>query len=140
LRPETQTKAELRAERDHWKKLAEEGLDPRIKSMRLEDGRFDMAVTGPIVEMMAIAMVGQFKEGGAKNYMEMSLFDRDEPWSRYTVTEQKVGKLSPHDKVTKLDAALRDAESFIARTSGNGETDYRAGIAAVLAEVSVADE
>lgn len=85
----------LAAEVDHYKKIAEEGVTPLIKSMKLEDGHFDLSVTGPIVEAMAVAFIGQFKEGGSTNYMEMSLFDRDEPFQRYTMTVQKVGAKSP---------------------------------------------
>lgn len=117
MKPETPTKAELRAERDHWKELAEKGLEPRIASMRLEDGHFDMAVTGPIVEMMAMALVGQFKEGGAKNFMEMSLFDRAEPFQRYTVTVQKVGALSPADKLSAAEKRIADLEAELAKPS-----------------------
>lgn len=101
-----QTKAELRAERDHYKQLAEEGLMPRIKDMRLENGEFNMSIIGPITEYIATAFVGQFKAGGAVNFMEMNLYDRDEPFQRYTLTVQKVGANSPADK-------LRDAEAKI---------------------------
>ncbi|MGM4911462.1 hypothetical protein [Rhizobium sp. 768_B6_N1_8] len=91
----------LAEEVTHYKQLAEEGTAPLIKSMKLEDGHFDLSVTGPIVEAMACAFVGQFKEGGSVNYMEMSLFDRDEPFQRYTVTVQKVGAKSPADLVNE---------------------------------------
>lgn len=97
---------------EHYRELAEEGTQPLIKRMKLEDGTFDMEVTGPMVEAMAIALVGQFKEGGAKNYMEMNLFDRDEIGQRYVVTVQKAGAQSPHDKAAEAaaDAAkLREA-------------------------------
>ncbi|MBY3263849.1 hypothetical protein HFO15_19675 [Rhizobium laguerreae] len=93
--------AELRQHRDHYKQLAEEGTGPLIKSMKLEGGHFDMSVTGPIIEAFAVALVGQFKEGGSVNYMEMSLYDRDEPFQRYTVTVQKVGAKSPADLVNE---------------------------------------
>jgi hypothetical protein len=102
-----ETKAQLRAERDHYKKFAEAGVGPIIKSMRLENGKFDLEVTGPIVEMISVAFVGQFKAGGATNFMEMSLYDRDEPYQRYILTVQKAGAKSPADK-------LRDAEARIA--------------------------
>lgn len=100
--------AEVRAERDHYKELAEKGLDPLVKSMRFENGEINMEVAGPIVEMMAAGFVGQFKAGGAKNYMEMSLFDRDEPYQRYVLTFQKVGEKSPADLVNEARKNLED--------------------------------
>lgn len=90
----------------HYKKIAEEGTAPLIKSMKLENGEFDMSVTGPIVEAFAVALVGQFKAGGAVNYVEMSVFDRDEPFQRYAVTVQKVGAKSPADLVNEARADI----------------------------------
>jgi hypothetical protein len=81
--------------------------------MRLEDGHFDMSVTGPIVEAFAVALVGQFKEGGSANYMEMSLFDRDEPFQRYTVTVQKVGAKSPADMVNEARARVAELDERV---------------------------
>jgi hypothetical protein len=104
----TQKKAELKAERDHYKKLAEEGMEPRIKEMRFEDGSFNLSVTGPMVEAMAMTLVGQFIEGGATNFMEMTVFDRFvNPGDRYIVTVQKAGAKSPAD-------LLREAKEKIA--------------------------
>jgi hypothetical protein len=102
----------LAEERDHYKKLAEEGTAPLIKSMKLEDGHFDMSITGPIVEAFAVALVGQFKEGGSVNYMEMNLYDRDEPFQRYTVTVQKVGAKSPADLVNEARAQVAAIEQL----------------------------
>lgn len=96
----------LAEEAAHYKKIAEEGTAPLIKSMKLENGEFDMSVTGPIVEAFAIALVGQFKAGGAVNYVEMSVFDRDEPFQRYAVTVQKAGAKSPADLVNEARAEV----------------------------------
>lgn len=112
MKPETLTKAELRAERDHYKDLAEKGMEPRIKSMRLEDGSLNMEIAGPIVELMAIGFIGQFKASDATNFMEMNLFDRDEPYQRYTITIQKVGAKSPAD-------LLKEAKDRIAYLEQN---------------------
>lgn len=93
----------LVAERDEALKAAE-GLEPRIKHMRFEDGQFDMALTGQTVEAIAVAFVSHFKSLGAENYVELNMFDRAEPFQRYTVTVQKVGALSPADKVKAAEA------------------------------------
>lgn len=94
----------LVAERDEARETAEKGLEPRIKHMRFGDGHFDMALTGEAVEAIALAFVSYFKSLGAENYVELNLFDRAEPFQRYTVTVQKVGALSPADKVTAAEA------------------------------------
>ncbi|MBD9542922.1 hypothetical protein IB276_26095 [Ensifer sp. ENS04] len=98
----------------HYKKLAEEGTAPLLKSMKFENGEFDMSVTGPIVEVMAMAFVGQFKAGGSVNYMEMNLYDRDEPFQRYAVTVQKVGAKSPADLVNEARARIAELEAQLA--------------------------
>lgn len=108
-----QTKAELRAERDHYKQLAEEGLMPRIKDMRLGNGEFNMSIIGPITEYIATAFIGQFKAGGAVNFMEMNLFDREEPFHRYTLTVQKVGAKTPTDKLRDAEARIEELESAL---------------------------
>lgn len=107
----------ITAERDHYKEIAEQGIQPVIERMCFENGRFDVEITGPMVEAMAVALVGQFKEGGATNFMEMSLYDRDEPFQRYTVTVQKAGALSPADKVRVIenerDEALKEGTDMM---------------------------
>lgn len=105
------TKAELIAERDHWQKLALEGLEPRMRQMKFGSGEFSMEVLGPAVEHIAIALVSYFKANGAENYVEMNIHDRDEPFQRYTVTVQKVGKLSPADKVRIAEARVAELEA-----------------------------
>lgn len=106
--------ASLQAQVDHWRTLAEEGTEPLLKSMKFENGQFDMAVTGPIMDVIAMGIVGQFKATGCVNYNELNLYDRDEPFQRYTVTVQKVGAMSPAEKAgimtKRRDEALSAAE------------------------------
>jgi hypothetical protein len=113
MKPETPTKAELKALVAHYKQLSEEGMEPRIKEMRLEDGSFNLSVTGPMVEAMGIALVGQFKQGGATNFMEMSFSDRDEPYQRYIVTVQKAGAKSPADLLSEAKARIAQLEQML---------------------------
>jgi hypothetical protein len=107
VKPTTQTKAELRAERDGWKKLAEEGLDPTLADLRLEGGALSMALAGPVVERIAVLFVEYFRGLVASNYIEFNIHDRREPFQRYTLTMQKVGALSPADKVGVAREALK---------------------------------
>lgn len=111
----------LRAERDYWRELAEKGLEPRLKSMRLEDGEFNMEVVGPAVELIAIALVGNFKANKTQNYYEMTLYDRDEPYQRYVVTVQKAGALSPHDKAALAEAKVAELQARIDAALSEGE-------------------
>jgi hypothetical protein len=115
MKPETQTKAELRAERDHWRKLAEEGLEPRMRQIRFGDGEFSMEVLGPAVEHIAVAFISYFKANGAENYVEMNVHDRDNPFERYTLTVQKVGNLSPADKVRIAEQKVAELEARLSK-------------------------
>lgn len=128
-----QTKAEPRAERDHYKRLAEEGIMPRIKGMRFENGECNMEVVGPITEYIATAFICQFKAGGAENFMEMNFYDRDEPFQRYILTVQKVGAKSPADKLKEANAKLamlvRALKPFAEAADGRRSKDVMGAIA-----------
>jgi hypothetical protein len=99
----------------------EDGPEVFLKSMKFENGQFDMAVTGPAMEHIAACVVGHFKALGPENYFEMSLFDREDPSERYVVTVQKVSAKSPHElrKAAEADVAefMRrlDARWFLAQ-------------------------
>lgn len=117
MRTETETKAELRASRDAWKKLAEEGLEPRIRELRLAGADMNVQITGKAVEHISVAFVSYFKSLGAENYVEMNIHDRDEPFARYTVTVQKVGALSPADKVKAAEKRAVELEELLKNTA-----------------------
>lgn len=74
-------------------------MDPNIQSMRLENGKFDMALGGPMVQNVALMMTEWFRESGAKNYIEMTLHARTEPFERYQfyVQKQGDGAKTPHE-------------------------------------------
>lgn len=105
--------ADVKAERDHYKKLADEGLEPRLRELHYGKDGFRAEVVGPTVELLALAFVSHFKDGGATNFMEMSIYDRDEPYQRYTLTVQKVGALSPADKLNKAEARIAGLEAML---------------------------
>ena len=73
--------------------------DPTLKSMRLEDGRFDVELGGDVVKHIALIITTWFRESGAKNYMEMSINATDEPFERYLFYVQKRGDgaKTPHE-------------------------------------------
>lgn len=106
----------LRRELDQALEAVDKLLEPAVKSFQLEDGTFSMALTGPAMERLAAVIVGHFKALGPENYFEMTLFDREDPGERYTVTVQKVSAKSPHelrreaeDRVEELEKQLRGA-------------------------------
>lgn len=103
--------ADVKAERDHYKKLADEGIEPRLQELHYGKEGFRAEVVGGAVEFLALAFVSHFKAGGAKNFVEMSIYDRDEPFQRYTLTVQKVGALSPADKLNQAQARIADLEA-----------------------------
>jgi hypothetical protein len=110
----------LTADVDHWKELAEKGLEPRMRRMRFENGEFEMEYTGEVAEAIALAMVGHFKASGAVNYLQMNIHDREEPFRRYTVTIQKVGAKSPADKVADAEARVIELEHRLAALEDSG--------------------
>lgn len=108
--------AEKRGEERERERLSE----PLVKSFQFEDGSFNIVLTGPAVEHMAAAFVGHFKAMGAENYFEMNLFDREEPYQRYTVTVQKVSGKSPADKVKDAEARIAELEAKLAHAIRKG--------------------
>jgi len=93
--------------------------DPTLKHMRLENGEINMAVAGPMVERLALAMTAWFRESGAENYVEMNLNARDNSDDRYCVTVQKVWAKSPHqlraEAEAARDSALRERDELAHR-------------------------
>jgi hypothetical protein len=113
----------LDAERSHFQELAEHGLEPRMKSMRLENGEVNLQVTGPMVEAMAMAYVLHFKGIGATTFVEFNIHDREEPFQRYTVTVQKVSGKTPADLLNECKAnhaaLVEAAEAVLAHRVGD---------------------
>lgn len=102
--------ARLTAERDHYKDIAENGVEPLLSKMSFESGVYDLEFTGHSASMMAMSFVGYFKGMGATNYLEMNLNDRDAPFDRYTVTIQKVSGKSPVDLLKEAKAKIAELE------------------------------
>lgn len=111
--PAPDTIESLRAERDALQAALDDALEPRIREFHFGKEGFSAEVTGQLVERMALAFVSQFKAGGATNFYEMSIFDRDEPYQRYTVTVQKVGALTPADKLNAAEARIAELEAAL---------------------------
>lgn len=97
-------------------------MDPNLTSMRLENGKFDMALGGPIVQNVALMMTEWFRESGAKNYVEMTLHARTEPFERYQfyVQKQGDGAKTPHELRKELEAENERLKDEIARLSVTG--------------------
>jgi hypothetical protein len=70
--------------------------DPLIKHLRLENGEFNMAVGGLIVEHMGAILIAWFRSGGAQNYVEMSFHEKVEPFNHFTLNMQCVEGKTPH--------------------------------------------
>jgi len=107
--------ARLIAERDAALAELERVLDPEMKDLHLANGGIDMAVAGPMVERLAVAMTGWFRQSGAENYVEMGLNARTEPFGRYCVTVQKYGAMSPHQLRQAAETRALAAEAEITR-------------------------
>ncbi|WP_439398453.1 hypothetical protein ACRQ5Q_14400 [Bradyrhizobium sp. PMVTL-01] len=74
-----------------YQKIIADLSDPALKSMRLDDGSFNMALGGAAVERMARMMTTWFRESGAKNYVEISINALDHPFETYLFYVQKRG-------------------------------------------------
>lgn len=92
-------------------------LDPKLTSMRLEDGKFDMALGGPIVQNVALMMTEWFRESGAKNYVEMTLHARTAPFERYQfyVQKQGDGAKTPHELRKEVEAERDALKELVAK-------------------------
>lgn len=114
---ERASRAKAENERDDASKALENLLDPKVQSMRLENGKFDVALCGEVVQRLAVIVTGWFRESGAKNYVEMTLNARDEPFERYTFTVQKRGDgaQSPHELRLTAEARVRELEAELAQ-------------------------
>src|SRR5690606_13646972 len=57
---------------------------PFMGQIRFESGTFSAQVTGQTVEAISLAFVSHFKAEGAENFLEMNIYDRDDPAEHYT--------------------------------------------------------
>lgn len=116
LESERAARVKAEEERDETSKSLENLLDPQVRSMRLENGKLDVTLCGEVVQRLALIVTGWFRESGAKNYFEMTLNARDEPFERYTFTIQKRGDgaQSPHELRIAAEARVRELEAQLA--------------------------
>lgn len=100
-------------------------LDPKLTSMRLEDGKFDMALGGPIVQNVALMMTEWFRESGAKNYVEMTLHARTAPFERYQfyVQKQGDGAKTPHELRKEVEAERDALRSVVAALADSSQSE-----------------
>lgn len=101
---------ELREKNNQLREQIDGLCDPTLKSMRLEDGRFNMELAGQCVERLALMMATWFRESGATNYVEMTVVAIDHPFESYQVYVQKQGDgaKTPHE-LRKEAEAERDS-------------------------------
>jgi hypothetical protein len=94
----------LRADNDDLERRILDFIDPELKSMRLENGKFNMALGGEVVKRIATMMTVWFRESGAKNYVEITLHAKDEPFESYQfyVQKQGDGARTPHQLLQEV--------------------------------------
>lgn len=97
-------------------------MDPNIQSMRLDNGKFDMALGGPMVQNVALMMTEWFRESGAKNYIEITLHAKTEPFESYQfyVQKQGDGAKTPHELRKEVEAENERLKDQILRMSVTG--------------------
>lgn len=106
------------AARDEALKELKDLAEPRLQSMRMENGHFDMSVCGPIVNRFALAVVAHFREEPeAKNYFSWNIHSSEDPFERYSVTIQKNSGKSPHELRAEAERARDEAIAHTVRLS-----------------------
>ncbi|UGY15258.1 hypothetical protein HAP48_0043155 [Bradyrhizobium septentrionale] len=93
-----------------YQKIITDLTDPTLRSMRLDDGGFNMELGGEVVKRMAIMMTTWFRESGAKNYVEIAINAIDPPFEKFLFYVQKRG-----DGALTPGEALSEAKAEIAR-------------------------
>jgi hypothetical protein len=66
-------------------------VDASIRWLNTENGKIDMGLAGKAVERLALLITSWFREGGAKNYVEMTIHDVEDPAISYSFVVQKTG-------------------------------------------------
>jgi hypothetical protein len=83
---------------------------PRISKFQNEDGSLDIAVAGPAVELMVMLLGEYFLAGGAENYLEFVLNDKE--GGQYAITMQKVDGLTPHELMLQRKSKYESMTDF----------------------------
>jgi hypothetical protein len=111
-----------RAELEHMRKL----MDPELRMMRFENGRFDLQIVGPMVERMALVLAGYCQEHKVENYIEITLHTTVEPFESFGVTIQKWAGKTPHQLRREAEIA-RDAALIHVKQLESELQELRAG-------------
>jgi len=85
-------------------RLLEKSLDPGLLGVEVHGSMMEMGLKGGAAQMLAAMFVEQFKDTGAKNYIEVSFHHND--LGRIIVTVQRADGLTPADKLREAEAKL----------------------------------
>jgi hypothetical protein len=80
--------------------IEEPKVDANIVGMSTNKGGLDLQMEGGACGMLAACFAEQFKDSGAKNYLELSFFHEDT--GPMTVTMQRAVGMTPDAKVAKM--------------------------------------
>jgi hypothetical protein len=96
------------------KRAGDHEVDAAIRWLNIENGKIDMALAGKAVERLALLITSWYREGGAKNYVEMTIHDVEDPAISYSFIVQKTGDGAKSAHQLRKDAEER-AEALQAR-------------------------
>jgi hypothetical protein len=87
-----------------------------LESLNFADGRMDVLMKHPSMQIIAAEVGKFFADMGASNYVEMTMFDVA-TMQTYALVIQKVGRPTPHEVNAQLREALEtiDQQPEIAR-------------------------
>jgi len=85
---------------------------PFMGQISFESGTFSAQVTGQTVETISLAFVSHFKAEGAENFLEMNIYDRNDPAEHYTLTVQRVNGKSPAQLLAEAKSRIAALETL----------------------------
>ena len=91
--------------------------DMKIKSLKVEKGRMELAASHSMVPIMAKEFVRYFKDMGGVNYLEVKFNDPNEPsLGTFDILIQRTAGKTPAQKAS----LYREALQWISKSGGKG--------------------
>lgn len=93
---------EANSEIEYLKKL----LEPQVRDMSIQNGEFNMELTGNVIKNFALALSEYFLALGAENYVNVNLHDQE--GAEYIFSFQKASGKTPHQLMEEWKKKYQD--------------------------------
>lgn len=102
----------------HLRGLVHKALDPGLLGIECHHNMMEIGLKGGMAQVVAAGFIEQFKDVGAKNYIQIGF--TSDAYGPFTVTIQRVYGKSPTQVLNEAEEVLREAQGLLEGEYGHG--------------------